>query len=94
MRAPLTGRREILAAGALRVLDATAGWLLRCEAGRLWITEAGCDLDIVLHAGEEHRVRGDGKLLVEAASDAPATLTWLATSVGARSLHVMDAAEA
>lgn len=94
MRASFTGRSEILAAGALRVLAAVAGWQLRCEAGRLWVTEAGCDLDIVLHAGEAYRVRGEGRLLVEAASDAPARLCWRAPSAGERAWCVMDAAEA
>ena len=53
----------------LRVVDG-AGSTLTAHAGSVWVTEEDSPRDVVLRAGESHRLRRRGVALVEAFSDA------------------------
>jgi hypothetical protein len=59
-----------LAPGALLALRGAEGVRIRCLAGRIWITTSGCDADVWLDAGAMHVVRGNGRTVIEAATDA------------------------
>ena len=56
-----------LAPGELLRLDAAHAVEVRCEAGRLWITEEAQARDVWLRAGERATVAGRGVAVVEAA---------------------------
>ena len=51
----------------------SCGTRVRCDAGRLWITEEGCLDDIVLDAGTARavRLRGDATVRHEPAQTSP-----------------------
>jgi hypothetical protein len=55
-------------------LNRAAGTTLRCEEGRLWITEEGVAEDVALVAGQSTRLLRNGKALVLALRDARLTL--------------------
>lgn len=52
-----------LAPGEILGLSAGSGWIIDCETGVLWVTEAGCESDWFLTAGERH-VAGPGRRVV------------------------------
>lgn len=70
MRAEIKLERYDLVPGELGVLTGCGGRVLLCEQGRVWLTEEGIGEDVTLEAGACYRVRGDGKLLLEAAGSA------------------------
>jgi hypothetical protein len=43
---------------------------IRCEAGTVWVTQAGRSGDAVLHAGESFATSGTGKVVIQALADA------------------------
>ena len=53
-----------LAQNQVLSLRSTSGDLVVCEQGDLWLTEEGGP-DVFLTAGEKHRVRSNGRLLIE-----------------------------
>lgn len=55
-----------LAPGELLRLDAAHAVEVRCDAGRLWITEEAQPRDVWLRAGERATLAGCGVTLVEA----------------------------
>jgi hypothetical protein len=48
--------------------------LLRCLAGRIWLTVEGDARDYVLGAGEERTLEGDGRAVVQALGPAEIAL--------------------
>ena len=44
--------------------------VIRCTAGILWLTVTGERGDFVLHAGQSHTLRGNGRVVIEAVIDA------------------------
>ena len=59
-----------LARRALLDVAAPQGRLVTCRQGRLWLTFEGCRADFVLEAGDTHRCRERGRLVVQALRDA------------------------
>ncbi|WP_026097130.1 DUF2917 domain-containing protein [Ideonella sp. B508-1] len=53
-----------------------AGARLQVLAGRVWLTETGDAGDHVLSTGEQHTVRGPGRVVVEALGPEVAVLAW------------------
>lgn len=49
-----------------QALTAAAGSELRALAGMVWITETGAAGDVILRAGESHRIAGRGCVVIEA----------------------------
>lgn len=59
-------RSELMLADGVPVrLSAAKGVCVLCTAGTLWLTVEGEAGDIILRAGEMHRVRGNGLALLE-----------------------------
>ena len=65
-----------LAPGDVLSRAGAAGVLLRVQAGRVWLTEAGDAEDHFLDAGDCHRVRGTGQVVAEALGPEVAVLVW------------------
>lgn len=61
-------------------LRGAEGTEIRCASGQLWITEEGIATDFFLEAGERHRVRSDGQVVVEALRDANLEIVRVSTS--------------
>lgn len=57
----------------LRMLDG-AGTTVTAHSGAVWITEQDSPRDVMLRAGESHRLAGSGLALLEAFSDASISL--------------------
>ena len=53
-----------LRSGESLTLDRACGARVRCDAGRLWITEEGCPDDILLEAGQSMRLERDQRAVV------------------------------
>ena len=70
-------------------LDSARGTTLRVLAGRLWLAEEGLPDDCFLAAGDRHRVRSDGRVVVqsESASAVELDVQPLATPLSLRSLR-------
>ncbi|HET9821422.1 MAG TPA: DUF2917 domain-containing protein [Burkholderiaceae bacterium] len=62
--------RVTLARRELLDVPAPRGRRVTCHHGRLWLTFEGCRADIVLEAGDTHRCRERGRLVVQALRDA------------------------
>ncbi|MDP5239848.1 DUF2917 domain-containing protein [Uliginosibacterium sp. 31-16] len=77
MQDKLVNQTLNIAPGRLCVLTARPGQSLHVLTGRVWLTEAGRPVDIILEAGESHMLRSTGKLLIEAATSAH--LHWRST---------------
>lgn len=58
--------------------NGVAGARLQVQAGRVWLTETDDAEDHFLAAGQQHTVRGSGRVVVEALGPEVAVLTWLA----------------
>lgn len=67
--APRSGRDSgpplSLAPGAVLSLRGAAGRVLHLLSGRVWLTEPNDPDDHVLHAGQSHRLRSSGAVVVE-----------------------------
>lgn len=63
-----------LPGGATLRLQAARGLLLAGRAGRLWVTEEGFSQDVFLHAFESYLVRGNGRVVVSADTEAALAL--------------------
>lgn len=74
--------------GQLCVLAARPGQSLHILDGQVWLTEAGIPDDVILHAGDRYSLRGEGKLLIEAASSA--YLQWHDTASTKNPEHTAD----
>lgn len=61
-------------------LRGAEGTEIRCAGGQLWITEEGITADFFLSAGERHRVRSGGQVVVEALRDATLEIVRVNTS--------------
>lgn len=74
--ADLQGDRPIgamplrLPEGALHTLDPADARAVHCIAGTLWITQEGNPLDVLLTGGERFAAAAEGKIVVQALSDA------------------------
>jgi Protein of unknown function (DUF2917) len=67
--APPSGREaeapSCLAPGAVLSLRGAAGRVLKVLSGRVWLTEPNDPDDHVLHAGQSHRLRSAGAVVIE-----------------------------
>ncbi len=72
----MSGRTSALAlaAGELLRLEAPEALEVRCESGRLWITETDRPDDVWLRAGESALLRGEGAVVLEAVEGARLSL--------------------
>lgn len=59
-----------LAKSGVVQLRGAAGTEIRCVGGQLWITEEGHATDFFIGVGERHRIRSDGRVVVEALRNA------------------------
>lgn len=59
-----------LAKSVVVQLRGARGTEIRCTGGQIWITEEGHATDFFIGAGERHRVRSDGRVVVEALRNA------------------------
>lgn len=58
--------RQLLVPGRVLCLDAVADKWVSVERGALWLTEEGIAIDFCLRAGARHRMRGAGRVVMEA----------------------------
>lgn len=65
--------------GSTMQLRGAEGIEVRCDAGHLWLTEAGDPVDYFLERGLTHRVRTHGVVVIEALSDATLEVELLST---------------
>ena len=74
---PPVHRRPLpLPRGALLRVDRARGVVVRAAGGRIWITEEGRALDVVLGAGDAHRLTGRGRAVVAAEQASRVVLEW------------------
>lgn len=59
-----------MAVGDLLVAERMAGSVARCASGMVWLTVEGDGADHVMIAGQSVTIRGDGRVVIEALSDA------------------------
>lgn len=66
MRVDLQDCELCLADNAPLRLNGARGLWVCCTAGRVWLTVDGEAGDIILHAGQSHRIQSNGLALLEA----------------------------
>lgn len=74
--APSRRRPVALPRGAILRLDEARGVTVHAACGRVWITEERRALDVVLRAGEVHRLAGVGRAIASAVRPSRVVLEW------------------